>query len=63
MQMLYRLSYVGAGHQETRKASQERAFPKRWRRATRPPEDLLRLRAEKDALPQAGFSSEKAVGE
>ena len=27
------------------------------------PQDRLRVRVEKDALPQAGFSSEKAVGE
>jgi hypothetical protein len=26
------------------------------------PEDLLRVRVEKDALPRAGFSSEEAVG-
>jgi hypothetical protein len=54
---------VGDAHLDTRKAGQERAFPQRWRKATRPPEDLLRLREEKDALPRAGFSSEKAVGE
>ena len=63
MQMLYRLSYVGLGHQDDKKASQEWDFGKRYSKATRPPEHLLRVRVEKDALPQAGFSSEKAVGE
>jgi len=48
---------------KTTKASQERAFSIAMEQGDPTPQDLLRVRVEKDALPQAGFSSEKAVGE
>ncbi len=62
MQMLYRLSYVGLGHQDA--DGRARTGSSRSSGVSDPtPEDLLRVRVEKGAPPRAGFSSEKAVGE
>jgi hypothetical protein len=61
--MLYRLSYVGFWKPGRTRPCQERVFPKPMEHGDPTPEDLLRVRVEKDALPRAGFSGEKAVGE
>ena len=62
MQMLYRLSYVGLdtwtiGHKR------ESGVSEATQQDDPIPEEPLRVRVQKDALPRAGFSFEKAVGE
>jgi hypothetical protein len=60
--MLYRLSYVGVAHTDFEGApGSGPLMPMEQGDPT--PQERLRVRVEKDALPQAGFSSEKAVGE
>jgi len=53
---------VGFGHPKTREGEPETGLLETMKHNDPTPENLLRVRMQKDALPQAGFSSKSRRG-